>query len=262
MMPAAYDTVNTILNAARVRLNDTIESLSPNTGKILDNSSAFTQELFNLAYRRFQEQLGTLGAVRLVQEKIVTGLPIVASSDPASQVFVSWLGCSDGVNTFPTPSLPANLMFPLKCWERWTAQNAYFSDPPMENVMDGLPTWQKQPCNRMWEWREDSIWMPGSTMSMDLRIRFAAYLPDIDDVGSEPWFTQPVPIARCVDPLAWYLAAEVFTARQQFDLMAAAVSKAEYATNQVMNRDIRMKQRVNVVRKPLSGRYLAGSPWY
>jgi hypothetical protein len=127
----------------------------------------------------------------------------------------------------------------------------------MANMLDGLPSCTKSTYNRMWEWRQDAIFIPGSTQVMDLRLRYAAFLPDIITSGEVQWYNQPIPIMRCLDPLADYLCYEIAGARGDQNAEAFK-SKAEEETKQVFNRDVQAKQRVNVRRQPRSGRSHGG----
>lgn len=243
-----YDTLNTVLNAARVRLNDAIQSLS---GDVLQNTQPFTQVIANNAWRRLQETLANLGHSRLKRETILTNCPVAASVDPASQVSVSWASYFDGVSYYSAPVLPQDLILPLRLWERPSGQNAEFA--PLENWLDGLPTRPKMGRNLIWEWREDAIWMPGAQTVMDLRIRYAAYLTDFATVGQTQWYNQPVPILRSLDALSYYICSEAANPRgdldgSQFD------SKAEAAAKLIFNREVGMKERVNLRRIPRSGR--------
>jgi hypothetical protein len=252
IVTAPYDTFSTVLDYTRVRLNDAIQSLG---GDVLTNDAPFTQTYCNMAFRWFQQYLANLGYIRVTQEVVLTGLPRVTttSQDPAIQVWLNWSQYFDGANYFvppDTPVLPQDFIRPLRVWERWTGFNQIFS--PMDQILDGLPTLPKVQANRMWEWRGEALYMPGSTTVEDLRLRYAAFLPDITDAGT-PWYDQPIPIMRCVEPLANYVAYLVAQARG--DAQAANFkTEAEAGANQVFNRDVQAKQRVNVRRRPRSGR--------
>ena len=259
MAVAPYETVTYALNLARGRLNDTIETLQPVSGKLVDNTQAFTQTVTNAAWRREQDFLANLGYVRTKQEAIITAIPAVTNIDPATQVYLNWDGYFDGTTLQPTPVLPQDLIQPMKAWERWSGQNAGFGI--MECFLDGIPTWQKVLANRFWEWREDSLYMPGSLRIMDMRLRYLAYLPNFQDNvpnSNTPWFNQPVPIMLGSDALAWWICREIASSRGDDD--SAFMAKAEDATRFIMNRDVQMKQRVNVRRQPRSGRN-AGDGW-
>ncbi|MDE2099614.1 MAG: hypothetical protein KGL39_20345 [Patescibacteria group bacterium] len=258
---SAYDTATTILNMTRARLNDELKTLQPTSGKLLDLGNANTQQIFNNSWRRSQDYLAEKGYARLINEVIISQFPVVASSDPASQCWLSWAGCSDGVNDYTTPQLPAGFNHPLKIWERWSNQNAEFSITPMEKCLDGLPAWQKTTAIRFWEWRNDAIYMPGSQMIEDLRIRHAIFMPDIIDIGTTPWWQQQVPIVRISDGLSWMICAEVARARGDATAAQEFTDRGEAGLVRVFNLDVKADQRVNVRRRPRSGRGFAG-PWY
>lgn len=264
---AVLDTANTILNSVRHRLNDALPSLYPTGGKVLDNTSAFTQQCFNDGYRKFQEQLANLGYTALVREVVIEAVPAVTNTDPASQTYMDWFTYYDGSNYSTTPVLPDDLVHPLKVWERWTGQNAPFPVDPMEYWLDGMPTGQKGNYNGVWEWRENAIYMPGSLMDMDWRIRYVRYLPDIVDVGSARWYNQTIPIPRCLEPLSLLICAEFAGARtpandQEAAMQSGAVKnfseRGEGATKLIFNRDVKVKERVTASRQPRSGRGGAG----
>ena len=253
-----YDTANTILNAAGARLNQQLPTLAAVSGKLLDNTQAYTQQTFNNAWRQLQNFLANLGWSRVTREVIVFALPPVQTSDSAIQVFINWTNYFDGLYYWNTPVLPPDFTSPLKVWERWSGVNAQFPEEPMEMMLEGLPDWgPKQPYNRFCDWREDSLYMPGSLMTTDLRFRYISLLPDIVDnapnVGR--WFQQPVPIYNCLDALAWYIVFEIASARSDQSVdMAGLREKAESAARLIFNRDARLRQRVTVTRQPLSGR--------
>lgn len=257
---AGYVTVNDVLNVVRVRLNDELVTLYPTAGGIIGSTQVFTQQASNNAWQRLQEYLAERGYARLVSECLISNLPVVASSDPASQTRLSWGGFYDGANSYSAPALPADFTHPLKIWERWSGQNAQFCDPPMEKILDGLPATQKTTANRWWEWREDAIYMPGSQMSMDLRIRYVKFLADFDDVGTTQWFEQPVPIMRCTDSLAWFMCAEYVGARGDEAVAALCITKAGQAADRLFNMDVAADQRVNTRRRSRSGRG-SGRQW-
>jgi hypothetical protein len=227
-------------------------TLASVSGTILDLSNASTQATVNAAWKRLQEFLTSTGICTLIGDQVITGLPACASLDPASQSFVSWTGCSDGVNIFPAPVVPSNLMNPLVVWERQSGINMPFITPPMEQMLDGLPGWPKGILNRRWEWREDSIFLPGAQQSFDLRIRYNKYFPDFNDVGTAQWFDQPLPIVHGSDALAWFVVAEIVGSRNMADA-AAAEGLGEVAARRIVNRETKSKQRVNVRRQGRSG---------
>jgi len=248
---APYDQIYKVISTAKTRLNDALPTLYPVGGQILGNSNPETQQMVNAAWRKLQEFLANLGYTRLTDEQTLFQCPPTASTDPSAQTYINWFNFFDGANIYPAPVLPPNLIVPLRLWERQNGNASGFV--PMGMMMDGLPTWNKQARNLCWEWRGDAIYMPGSLQTMDLRIRYACYLGDFIDVGDVPWFQQPVPIMRCVDSLAYFICAEVLEAREDQE-ENPFVQKAESAARLIMNRDISLKQRKNIRRRPRSGR--------
>ncbi len=264
LAPAQYDTVTNVLNSARMRLNDALKTLQPVSGKLLENSHETTLQALNNAWRKMQDCLADRGYARLINEVIIFSFPVVAITDPGAQVWLTWSGCFDGAAYFRTPRLPEDFTHPIKIWERWSSQGGQFGEPPMEKILDGLPAATKTTRLRFWEWRNDAIYMPGSMNLEDLRIRYVSYMPDFADSGTDRWFTLPVPIMRASDSLSWFLCAEVCSARGD----AASVEQSSRFTelgketlDHIFNLDVKADQRVNIRRKPRSGRGF-GRDWY
>lgn len=249
----AYDTVSLVMNMANMRLNAGIKTLAPVAGKILDNTQPFSQAVVNTAWRVTQERLANKGYDRLIDEVVIRNFPIVATTDPASQCWLNWQGCFDGVSFYPQPALPQFFNHPLKIWERWSNQNAEFCDPPMQKILNGLPSIVKTPSLRYWEWRSDTLYMVGSQMLEDLRIRHVSYLGDFVDVGNVPWFQQQVPIMRCSDALAWLICAEIAVARGDNKLADVYTGNGDGALDRIFNLDVEADQQVNIRRQPRSG---------
>ncbi len=246
-----YDTVNAVLNGARTRLNDELTTLHPVSGKLLQNNQVFTQQLVNTAWRKLQEFLANLGYTKFRQEAIVYGIPAVSSLDPLIQVRIDWFNYFDGANLFNAPVLPPDLIIPLKVWERQSGMAGAFV--PMELIFDGLPNWNKQSRNGLWEWRAEAIYMPGALCVTDLRLRYEAFMPDFVDSSTTQWYQQPVPLLRCHDALSLYICAEIAEGRDDMDA-AKWTQKAEAAAKIILNRDMAMKQRGNIRRQSRSGR--------
>jgi hypothetical protein len=257
----AYDTVNTVLLMAKARLNDKLVTLAPVSGKILDNTQIFSQVVVNSAWRVCQERLANKGYDRLIDECIIQQFPIVQSQDPASQCWINWRGCWDGVNFYPQPAFPQFFNHPLKIWERWSNQNMAFTDPPMQKILNGLPASQKTTNMRFWEWRSDTLYTPGSQMLTDLRIRHISYISDFLDSGTTPWFAQPVPIMRCSDALSWLICAEIAVARGDNKLADVYTGNGDGALDRIFNLDVEADQQVNIRRQPRTGNGY-GRRWY
>ena len=252
------DVLSTILNATRVRLNRVAKA----AGDIFATSQLFAQQCTNNGWRKLQEFLWNLGYTPLINEVIIAGLPPTAADDPAIQNYLNWAGFFDGVTLHAGFQLPQELVAPLRMWERVTGQAALFCGPGLEPIVDGLYAAPIQPFNYQWEWRNNAIYIPGASQSNDFRIRYGKYLPDFAQIGSSPWYLSEVPIARCQEPLSLYICAEVARARPDLELDPTELqTEAESTAKLIINRDIRMKQRVNARRQSRSGR-LEGGNYY
>jgi hypothetical protein len=272
---ANYDYCYSILNATRARLNDRMSSLFPTGGKILDETTASTQQFFNNAFRKLQDMLCDSGVERFQSEIVITDIPAVTNSDPAAQISMSWTGYFDGTNASTTPALPSDLILPLWIAERPSGQAAVFppaNRPNMTCYMDGLPMQQKQNRNIAWEWRGDAIYAPGALVTVDWRIRYRAWLSDIVDVGTTRWWNQPFPIMRCQDAMTLLLCAEFAQARAAAaepmmggtltSMAGSFMAQAKEAVKMLSNRDAMKNERNNVRRIPYGGGTRGSSGFY
>lgn len=252
----AYDPVGYALDTIRAKMGDRIDSLQSTSGKVLDLTDAFMQQATNAAWRMLQDELATLGYQRLTNEVLITNLPPVAVQDPAIFVWLNGTGYFDGATLFAGKALPSGFTHPLKIWERWSSINSPFVNPPMEKMLDGLPAQIKTTSIRRWEWRGDTIFMPGSQMIEDLRIRYIQYIPDFIDSSTVRWFQQTIPVMRASESLSWYVCAVLENGRPDGDslLAQAFADKAKAAAGDIFNRDVRADLRVNIRRRPSAGR--------
>jgi hypothetical protein len=243
-----YDLVDSAMDLARTRLNDAIQQSG---GDILKNSQNFSITMCNAAWRRLQHYLANLGYSRLIDEVVITELPICASSDPAAQCWLDWTGFFDGTKVWTNYALPQKCSFPLKIWDRVSGFNAGWGCH-MEQVMDGLPATCKYQRNAMFDWRNDRIYMPGTNQPVDMRVRFGQYLPSFQTQGETKWFQQPIPIVGAVDALADYICVEASDGRDDIDSQTFK-GRAEGEAKLLFNADVRIKNRSNVRRIPRSG---------
>jgi len=240
-------------------MGDAIASLG---GDILTDQQNFTNTMVQGAWRAFQEYLANMGSVRFKKPLVLTGFPVVASYDPASWTSLTWSQFFDGVSAWVPPFasiLPQDMICPLKMWERQTRSNAQFV--PMEQSVESLPDCRKGPYNTFWYWENDTLYMPGSIYSMDLKFEYAAYLPDFAaNPDGSVIGNQPVPVMRALNPLAWYFCAEAAEGRDDMD-KDVFIAKAEKACRNLFNREVAMKQRRPVSRRGFSSHRQSYGVW-
>lgn len=230
MPTAPLDSLELAMQTARVRVNDAIASIN---GDILQDIQPFTLTFINAAWRRFQELLVNYGVTWFKPEQIFSAVAAVTNADPASQQWISWTNFFDGTTLQPAPVLPQNFISPLILWERATGPNNFL---PMDKIDNGLPAVPKLFRNYSWEWRNGAIYIPGATAILDLRMRYAASYPDFVASTNTPFASQPIPIVRAQNPLAWFIAAEF--ARSRGDLDAGYFDQqAQMSTKQVYDLD-------------------------
>lgn len=270
------EPVYPILNAARVRVHEKMPTLAAYSGIILSETEPSTQQAFNSAYRLLQSTMANAGSSTFEASAVIYGIPPVnqGALDPATECWISKDGCSDGVGTFSTPALPANLMTPLWMSERWNGSMQPFPSPRKPNIrwaIDGLAKTVKTNWNGSAQWRGEVIYYPGSLQTEDFWIYYQQYFPDVDDVNQTPWFQQSVPITRCQSALSLWLCRELAMSmsgdptldpdvRQQAVMAVAEFeTMALSATRLLVSPDKKRKQRTNYTRLPFANGGQGGS---
>lgn len=207
-----------IMDLVRSLVNDTQAGVTatPGEGQIITNNPAispFTQPLLNSAIRELYRELRNVGSPTLIKDNvIVTGLTPINSPtnglgayDPSVQVYLGFGGYFDGVTINSNLLLPSDVIVMERVWERQTNSNDVFV--PMSQPQFGLPSRFQGPRFLEWEWRNDNIWMVGSTQINDLRLRYYCSLPQFFSQTLD-FNSTFVPIIDCVDAVAYKTAAK------------------------------------------------------
>lgn len=242
------DVVQTILNTAKVRLNDNVNTLQSVSGSLLGMNQYQTLQIVNVAWRRMLQWLQDLGAEGVREEGLIANIPACASTDPVSQVYLDFGGYFDGVTYHTgTNELPPDLLRPLRLWERVYVVSNTNPLYDMDYEIGSLPSVAKGVWNKLWTWRQDKLYMIGATGAFDIRMSYIGLFVDFQDVGSStslwyqvvntPWFGQPVPITQCEDAFADWICSEVEIARQDAASALAFQMNAKDKTQLILNRD-------------------------
>jgi hypothetical protein len=237
---SSYSTAELVLNLARSIINDTRDSLA---GEILADALPYTFVYLNSAYRYLQDELSANGVRTLEKETILKGITPVATPDPGTQVFIYDQGFNNGTTNFASPALPSDMRMPLRLWERTSGTLSNFI--PMESCDDGLPSTTQGGTLRFWEWRTDGIYMVGAMQTIDIRLRYAAYLADLTDG------TSTLQLRGAENALAYLTAAEFAAARGSPLADDFRTQAGEFIT-QIVDYTIRQKQRGRHRRIPWS----------
>ena len=233
ILSGPYDNAEDILNLTRSMLNDAALSIA---GNVFADTQPYVFPLLNAAYRDLQYRLVDGGVETFIQTTQLLLLPVVNPVDPGTQIQISYVGFFDGSNYYPNPTLPPNMIIPLRFWERKSGTTNYFS--PMAQVNDGLPSVTQTPCLRYWDWQSDKVYMPGATQVNDVQLRYLAYLPDLTDG------TSPVLIINCAQALA-SLTAYKFAISRGSALAPSLKADADDQIDKMINRTARRSNRGN-----------------
>jgi hypothetical protein len=242
--PAALDNLGTVLNTARARLNDRIDTLAFVTGKILDTGQWFSLQMVNNGWRKLQERLADLGFSFTRTTMVFPAVPAVSVADPGIQVYFNYNGYWNGAAMSGLLALPGTLVAPLELMERPTGAVPLAQFTTMDPITSDLPLVNKQPWNRQWQWIGGQLIMPGATRTTDIWMQFEQFYPDFADLvvgsgyaGTTPWYQLPVPIPRCSDSFADYICREFMIAQKNLAGAEAFQASAEALAVQVLNRD-------------------------
>jgi len=208
------DLVRSIVNDAQAGATDT-----PGEGQIITDNPAispFTQPFLNSSIRELYRELRNVGQPTLIKDNILlTGITPFNSPtngpgglDPAVQVSIGFEGYFDGVEINSNIILPSDVIVIERVWERQSGTNDKFI--PMGQAQFGLPSRFQTPRFREWEWRQDKIWMVGSTVTNDLRLRYWCALPQFFSPTLDLSATF-VPIIDCTDAVAYKTAYKYAT---------------------------------------------------
>lgn len=242
-----YPTVNEVMDVARSRVNDMMNDTS---GDLLSNDSPASQTYLTSAWKWYQARCDTAGVQTFKRTIPIYGIPQRATNDVMNECWITWSGCSDGINQFDGPVLPQDMISPKSIWRR-RSQGLNSDGSIAENdvnlelmgqATDGLPPFLD--CN-VYEWREDGLYFYASSYAQDWKLSYSAYRAPLD-------ITQPdatVPMMMCEDCLGARIAFEFANARGAAQA-SAMEAWAETAFNTTGLRATKIKQRQTIRRKP------------
>jgi len=220
-------------------------------GQILvnDTSTSVTMaNLFNSAVREVSRKLRLVNAPMLIGDNwIISNIPPLNGphgfqvADPSVQVQIGFNGYFDGTDWHPSYVLPANCFQVIRCWERETSSNDTFCD--LGEPSNGLAgVYQTNGFGR-WEWRQDSVILPGSLDYRDLRLRWLMLLSAQMVANADPATTY-VPIMDAEEAIAAVIVRN-YNFRQSSPMLPASTERANDEISDLLNEQIRRKQGTN-----------------
>ncbi len=174
-------SLQTIADLVRVHLNDWQPGAlsTPGEGKITtDNPIKSPQTLTALSssIRELYRELRNVGEPRLIRDNVQANLPANSVTGPNIQTYLSSAGYWDGGVLNPSPTLPSDMMKPLRLWEQQTTNLTSLPFVPMKEPQFGLPSRNQTFALGEWEWREGNLWFVGTLAPVTIRMRYLAAL--------------------------------------------------------------------------------------
>jgi hypothetical protein len=248
-----YPNLTEIADLFRALINDTANNTGgagtgsgSTAGLIMPNSNPDLVTIMRSAIRTLYSDLRNIGDPQLLLDNyILTGLPPVNSNlgvgvqNPAAQVSLAYSGYFDGVQWYPQWTLPVGMRRLLGLWERQTGAAGNFL--AMVPATAGLQGVLQGETNRYFEMREGSIWMPGTTTPVDLRIRCRIGYPSNYNTASLNFDTTYVPILNCGDAIAAKMLVR-YAIRFSPEMVAVARDEENIQMAKLENEAIRAMQ--------------------
>ena len=230
------------MNTARARVNDMMNSTE---GDLLANDAPASQTYLTAAWKWYQARCDTVGVQTFKRTIPIYGIPARATNDVMNECWITWSGCSDGVNQFVNPVLPRDMISPKSIWRRRSQPSSPMNNSAGLDLMiqatDGLPS--SLDCN-IYEWREDGMYFYAANYAQDWKFSYSAYRSPLD-------INQPdsqVPMMMCEDCLGARVAFEFANARGATQAPALE-AWAETAFGTTGQRTTRIKGRQNIRRQ-------------
>lgn len=258
-----YPAISQVTNLVRSWVQDDMAGATGTVGEgqiFVDNTaiSVTMMNFFSAALRILCRKLRTSAGPMLIRDNYdILGLPPLvspsqgaASPDPSLQVQLSYVGYFNGTTFNSSFTLPQDCLMVDRVWERVNGSNDNFR--PMDQPAQGLYSRWQDVYNLQWEWRQDSIWMPGSIETMDIRLRYQMQLPAIWTSGVNVTTTY-IPINDCVEPLAGFIIQMIAGRQGAMTVTPAALEWANDQVNDFLNEQIKRDQGIPYPVIPFNG---------
>lgn len=237
-----YPTAEDVLLAARVMSNDAQFSVD---GDILNDDQPYVFPMLQLCYEKLQKRLIRGGMNTYNKYWEVDDLTAVATADPTTQVQLSYTGYFDGVNANATPTLPPDLIVPLEVWSRQSGTINRWSK--LGQVSDSITTSSQTSAFGEWDFENDVLFFPGSTISNDLRIKGICFAPELTGPDSQVF------VVGCKVALAALIGEMAAKSRGGSEAAAAYKVESENEIQLLLAPYARKEAYASFVRKPFRG---------
>lgn len=259
-----YPSLNEIANLVRSLVNDDKAGATgtPGEGQILTNSSVTLQNLMNSAIRETYRDVRIMGQPTLIKDNVLLlGLtPVnsplgVGAPNPATQVSIQYVGYFDGLEYNADLALPGDLILPLEVWWRQSGTNFPFAKVPQ--ATGPLRSRYQSILPGQWEWRQDGIWLNGSIVSIDARLRYISTFVNLASPNID-WTNTFVPILDSQEAIADKIVLRYQRRQMAFSPDLAAVipdliTQADRSMLRLRQQVTRTRQKINFQIRPFGG---------
>jgi len=147
----------------------------------------------NSAYRGLQRALKAAGSTELKEASAFVEVPGLTFTDSSAQVFLSFEGLTIDSDADPAPEfsvpplgqLPADLLTPVKVWERRSGSSDEFIPLVDLSETGGLPSRPQGSVLGIYEWAGDSLVFLGATQDNAIKLRYERSLPAVNDGAAQ-----------------------------------------------------------------------------
>jgi hypothetical protein len=241
LAPNRFPNLQGMMDLFRSSINDDGGGQDgPQGGIIATNDAPFTLPFLNEAIGWVYRKLRNIGDPALILDNyLVLGLPALTGPNPAVQVSLGFLGYFDGFAMHSQWTLPSGAMGIDRVWCRVSGTGLNFY--PMHARPDGLPPVMQVSTQRIYEYRQNALWMPGALEQTDLRIRCKITLPPI--LGPNIDFaTTYVPVIDSFDAIVDRMLVR-YARRFSPDQVAVADASSKESIFELQQETVRQAQR-------------------
>ena len=238
-----FQTAEYILQLARSISNDASTSAGI-AGDILADAQPYVFPILSKCYRDLQDELISAGVETFSKFGEIYGVTPTMVKNPRTLVSISFLGYWNGVSTNPAVKLPPDMIKPLELWECPTGN---FSWLPMKQVPDSISSRSVQSRHGVWDFEQDVLLMPGSSITNDLRMKYLCTAPDLTGPNSVVY------VRNCQTALANMFIAAVSKFLGGIEMVPIWEADAKKAINAIVNRTGRKEAYSSFQRLPFRG---------
>ena len=240
-----YDTAETVLNLAR-SISADAATANGLAGDILADSQPYVFPMLTKAYRDLQDELISKSSEIMNMYAYIYALEPTQFNNPRINVTLSFLGYTYGINKLDgTKTLPLNMVKPLELWECIAGQQSWV---PMRQAADSIASRPTTGRFRIWDFQNDILYLPGSSQTNDLKIKYVGTFPDLANGNA------PIYILRAQTYLACKLVADVSKMLGGLEMAAAFEQEADKGKDRIVNRTARKEAYASFNRIPFRGR--------